>query len=84
LGRRTLAADGGTAARLRAPDEGGTVHATAGDQIIVESAVLDLPRRRGEVLEVIEEGVRHYRVRWDDGHESIYFPGPDARVAQRP
>lgn len=60
------------------------MHATTGDQIIVESAVLDSPRRRGEVLEVIEEGVRHYRVRWDDGHESIYFPGPDARVADRP
>ncbi len=60
------------------------MHATTGDQIIVESAVLDSPRRRGEVLEVIEEGARHYRVRWDDGHESIYFPGPDARVAERP
>ena len=20
------------------------------------------------------------RVRWQDGHESVYFPGPDARV----
>ena len=70
--------------RLAPPDEGGTVHAMTRDQIIVESAVLDSPRRRGEVLEVIEAGVRHYRVRWDDGHESIYFPGPDARVAERP
>jgi hypothetical protein len=22
----------------------------------------------------------HYRVRWDDGHESEFFPGPDAKV----
>ena len=60
------------------------MQAITGDQIIVESAVLDSPRRRGEVLEVIGEGARqHYRVRWDDGHESVYFPGPDAHVAGR-
>ena len=60
------------------------MQARTGDQIIVESAVLDSPRRRGEVLEVIGEGARqHYHVRWDDGHESVYFPGPDARVAGR-
>jgi hypothetical protein len=52
-----------------------------GDEIIIESAVLNSPRREGEILEVIGEGERqHYRVRWDDGHESVYFPGPDARV----
>jgi Domain of unknown function (DUF1918) len=34
-----------------------------------------------EVIEVIGQGEReHYRIRWQDGHESVYFPGPDARV----
>jgi uncharacterized protein DUF1918 len=57
------------------------MHANCGDQIMVETTTLDAPRRRGEVLEVIGEGDReHYRVRWDDGRESVYFPGPDARV----
>jgi hypothetical protein len=57
------------------------MHATPGDQIIVETATLDTNRRRGQVLEVIGQGEReHYRVRWQDGHESLYFPGPDARV----
>jgi len=23
-------------------------------------------------------GVRHYRVRWDDGHEGLFYPGADA------
>jgi len=33
-------------------------------------------------VEVIGEGDRkHYRVHWDDGHESVHFSGPDARVA---
>jgi hypothetical protein len=57
------------------------MRATTGDQIVIETAVLDTPRRRGEVIEVIGAGEReHYRVRWQDGHESIYFPGPDCRV----
>ena len=57
------------------------MHATRGDQIVVETTTLAAARRRGEVLEVIGEGeLEHYRVRWDDGHESVYFPGPDAHV----
>jgi hypothetical protein len=40
----------------------------------------DLPRK-GEVLEVLETGgVVHYRVRWDDGHEGIFYPGTDAHA----
>jgi hypothetical protein len=39
------------------------------------------PERRSTVIEVIGQGEReHYRIRWQDGHESVYFPGPDARV----
>jgi hypothetical protein len=31
------------------------------------------------VLEVLETGdVRHYRVRWDDGTDCIFFPSSDA------
>ena len=57
------------------------MHAKRGDRIVVESATLAAARRRGEVLEVLGVGeLEHYRVRWADGHESVYFPGPDARV----
>jgi hypothetical protein len=48
--------------------------------------VVDAPhtgdlRRAGEILEVIDRGgIEHYRVRWDDGHESVFFPGTDAHV----
>lgn len=60
------------------------MHASPGDLIVIETATLDSPRREGEVIEVIGEGEReHYRVRWQDGHESICFPGPDARVLDR-
>lgn len=39
------------------------------------------PPRRGLILEVIgATGHEHYRVRWTDEHESIYFPADGATV----
>ncbi|MBN9096769.1 MULTISPECIES: DUF1918 domain-containing protein [unclassified Pseudonocardia] len=55
--------------------------ARQGDRIAIETAHVDSGRRTGEVLDVLGDGAaRRYRVRWQDGHESIYFPGPDARL----
>ncbi|HYL08089.1 MAG TPA: DUF1918 domain-containing protein [Candidatus Udaeobacter sp.] len=47
----------------------------AGDRVIVESERVGESGREGEILEVLgaNEGL-HYRVRWDDGRESIFFP----------
>jgi Domain of unknown function (DUF1918) len=52
---------------------------TVGDEIIVDGRhTNDLPRK-GEVLEVLTSGgVEHYRVRWDDGTDCIFFPSSDA------
>ena len=39
------------------------------------------PPRRGQVLEVIGgRGHEHYRVRWTDEHESIYYPADGAVI----
>jgi len=52
-----------------------------GDRIIVQGSKVGQARRDGEIVEVIDTpGPRHYRVRWSDGHESIFFPSSDARV----
>lgn len=53
-----------TAAAKRPPDE-----------IVVDSEKAGTPARRGEILEILEEsyGIR-YRVRWEDGHESVIHP----------
>jgi hypothetical protein len=57
------------------------VHANRGDRIIIESAHVGQPRREGEIVEVVSDaGNEHYRVRWADGHETVYFPQSDARV----
>ncbi len=51
------------------------MEAKVGDHIVVESEHVGTPTREGEVLEVLqgEVGVR-YRVRWEDGHESVFTP----------
>lgn len=57
----------------------------AGDRIFVESETVGTPAREGEILEVIlgiepTEHIR-YRVRWTDGHESIFTPsGGNTRI----
>lgn len=61
--------------------------AQVGDLIVIEGHRLGESRRIGEILEVLETAEHeHYRVRWDDGRESIFTPGSDAviRHAQYP
>ena len=48
--------------------------AHVGDRIAVESERVTQPPRRGVVEEVLQEQPQRLRVRWDDGHESIFAP----------
>ena len=46
-----------------------------GDRIAIESEHVGDGSREGRVLDVIGSGDGvHYRVKWDDGHESVVFP----------
>ncbi len=56
--------------------------AAVGDRIIVPGTHVDDPARDGEVLEVHgSDGAPPFVVRWSDtGHETLYFPGPEALV----
>ncbi len=57
------------------------MHAKVGDEVVVDARHIGEPRREGEIIEILDpDGVVHYRVRWDDGHESLFFPGSDAHV----
>ncbi|MEW6155186.1 MAG: DUF1918 domain-containing protein [Actinomycetota bacterium] len=57
------------------------MEAQIGDRIVIERAKIGQPRRQGEVRDVIRNGsVTYYRVRWQDGQETVFFPGPDARL----
>jgi hypothetical protein len=58
------------------------MHAQVGDRVVIKTHQLDKPDRDGEVLEVHgANGSPPYLVRWsDDGHESLFYPGPDAYI----
>jgi hypothetical protein len=46
-----------------------------GDRVVVESERVGEHPRQGEILEVLGKGeTLHYRLRWEDGHESTFFP----------
>ena len=56
-------------------------HTRPGDVLVVDGRTSHDGRRIGEIIEVIGPGEReHYRVRWEDGRESIVYPGSDAHV----
>ncbi len=60
------------------------MEAKAGDVLVVEGKKVGQARREGEILEVIaRSGSTNYRVRWSDGHESVFSPSADARVLSR-
>ena len=55
--------------------------ARAGDLIVIHGHHVGESSRTAEILEVLgEPGHEHYRVRWEDDRETIYYPGGDARI----
>lgn len=52
-----------------------------GDVVVISGHRVGERERIGEILEVLGEvGHTHYRVRWEDGSESVFYPGSDAAV----
>jgi Domain of unknown function (DUF1918) len=50
-----------------------------GDRVEVETESTERPPRRGVIEEVVHGPPSdRYRIRWDDGHESIYTPSAGA------
>jgi hypothetical protein len=58
---------------------------SVGDRVVAESESTERAPRHGEVLEVVRgEPHPRYRIRWDDGHESIYTPAAGALRVEAP
>lgn len=53
------------------------MQARIGDQVIIEGHKIGTKHRRGEVRRV---GRTTLTVAWDDGHETVFAPGPDCRI----
>lgn len=58
------------------------MHAEVGDRLVIRGYTGGQPDRDAEILEVRgPDGTAPFVVRWDDtGHETLFFPGPDAVV----
>ena len=57
------------------------MQAKVGERLILKSHHVGEPERIGEILEVRgEKGGPPFLVRFEDGHEGLVFPGPDAVV----
>lgn len=57
------------------------MRAAVGDRLHVHSRAVGKEEQVGEVVEVQgPDGGPPYRVRYQDGHESVVFPGPDCTV----
>jgi hypothetical protein len=60
------------------------VKAHTGDRIVVESERVSQAPRRGIVEEILQDEPARLRVRWDDGHTSIFAPSAGAvRIEQQ-
>ena len=54
------------------------MQAAIGDRFHVRGNIVGQPERTGEIIEVRGAGGEPpYLVRFDDGHTSLVFPGPD-------
>lgn len=53
-----------------------------GERVVAESESTEAPPRTGTIEEVLVAG-RRYRIRWDDGHTSIYSPAAGALAREK-
>ncbi|MFI1396683.1 DUF1918 domain-containing protein [Streptomyces sp. NPDC020681] len=57
------------------------MHANVGDKLLVHGRIVGQHDRIAEVVEVLgAEGTPPFRVRFEDGHETLMSPGPDTVV----
>ncbi|HZU19712.1 MAG TPA: DUF1918 domain-containing protein [Gaiellaceae bacterium] len=52
--------------------------AVVGDHIVIDSEKVGQTRRRGVVEEVLASDPPRLRVRWEDGHSSVFAPSAGA------
>ncbi|HWG02469.1 MAG TPA: DUF1918 domain-containing protein [Trebonia sp.] len=61
------------------------MEATIGDRIRIRGKNVGHPDRHGEIVAVHgDKGEPPYLVRFEDGHELLLFPGPDAVIEHVP
>ena len=57
------------------------MHANVGDEVLIHTRAVGIPEHTGTVIEVRGgDGAPPYVIRFDDGHETLIYPGPDCVV----
>jgi Domain of unknown function (DUF1918) len=57
------------------------MHAQVGDQLTVMGRHQGDGERHGEIIQVVGPGgTPPYLVRWQDGHDSLFYPASDTHV----
>ncbi|OKK03629.1 hypothetical protein AMK26_19430 [Streptomyces sp. CB03234] len=57
------------------------MQASVGDRLLVHGRIVGQGDRTAEIVEVLgPDGTPPYRVRFEDGHETVMSPGPDTVV----
>ncbi|MFJ2831081.1 DUF1918 domain-containing protein [Streptomyces sp. NPDC087263] len=60
------------------------MHAVKGDQLVQHGRVVGQQEKIAEIVEVMgTEGAPPYRVRFQDGHETVCSPGPDSEIRHK-
>jgi len=60
------------------------MQATVGEEVVIHGKRVGSPDRHGTIAEVRGPGgAPPYVVRFDDGHESLVYPGPDCTIGAR-
>ncbi len=59
--------------------------ADVGDELVIRGRHVGDEDRSGVITEIHgEDGAPPYQVRWEDGHESVFFPSADTLVTHHP
>lgn len=61
------------------------MRASVGDRVCIRGNSVGTADRLGEIRQIQgPDGTPPFVVRWDDGHEGLFFPGPDAKIQPTP
>ncbi len=60
------------------------MQASVGERLVIHGKQVGQPDRHGEILEVRgENGGPPFLVRFDDGHETLLYPGADCELERQ-
>jgi hypothetical protein len=59
----------------------GREEARPGDVVVIHGHHVGEHEQLAEILEVLGEAEHvHFRIRWEDGREAVFYPGNDATI----